>query len=183
MGHMDVVGPGDLSQWTKHPFPDTVENGVVFGRGAIDDKHSVFGILEALSHKVRNDERPNRTFYIAFGHDEEVGGDHGAAKLSRELKSQLELHGETLDFILDEGMFVMDEILPGVNDFMIYIGVAEKGATTLNLTVEGEQVHSSIPPRESSIGILSNAVRKLEQHRQPSRLAEILCFYMFFGLF
>ena len=44
----------------------------IFGRGAIDDKHSVMGILEALEYKLKNNELPKRTFYLAFGHDEEV---------------------------------------------------------------------------------------------------------------
>ena len=42
----------------------------VYGRGAIDDKHSVFGILEALEYMARKGERPERTVYVAFGHDE-----------------------------------------------------------------------------------------------------------------
>ena len=50
----------------------------VWGRGAIDDKHSVVGILEALDTMLVREERPARTFYIALGHDEEVGGEQGA---------------------------------------------------------------------------------------------------------
>ena len=42
----------------------------VYGRGAIDDKHSVFGILEALEYMAVKGERPERTVYVAFGHDE-----------------------------------------------------------------------------------------------------------------
>ena len=52
---------------------------------------------------------------------------------------------------------------------MIMIGVTEKGSTFLDLEVTGEQGHSSIPPRESPLGILAAAVSRLEKNPQPSR--------------
>jgi len=77
-----------------------------------------------------------------------------------------------LDFLLDEGMFVMEGVVPGVEDPVIYIGVVEKGWATVRLTVTGEQSHSSAPPRESTIGILAEAVRKLETNRSPARFRD-----------
>ena len=53
----------------------------VYGRGALDVKLALFGILEALEHSVKKGIRPKRTFYLAFGHDEEVGGSNGAKHL------------------------------------------------------------------------------------------------------
>lgn len=169
--HLDVVPPGDYSAWTRDPWGERADHegeDTIYGRGTIDDKHSVFGILEALEYRLANGERPARSFYIAFGHDEEVSGHEGAAHIAEELKTVLK-PGEKIDFLLDEGMFVMKDIFPGVTDPLIYIGVAEKGWATVELEVEGVQGHSSTPPRESAIGILSNAIAKLEAHRQPSR--------------
>ena len=79
----------------------------VYGRGAIDDKHSLLGILQAVEMMLRRGERPVRTFYIALGHDEEVGGDEGAGHISKRLEELLEENDEKLDFLLDEGMTVM----------------------------------------------------------------------------
>lgn len=97
------------------------------------------GILEALEYKLSKNERPQRTFYIAFGHDEEVGGNQGAKKLSAKLGEVLQEHEEHLDFILDEGMFVIDGVLPGVDRPVAYIGVVEKGWATLDMTAKGGQ--------------------------------------------
>jgi carboxypeptidase PM20D1 len=60
----------------------------IYGRGAIDDKHSAFGILEALNYMAAKEEQPERTLYVALGHDEEVGGDEGAGHLAKVLEEQ-----------------------------------------------------------------------------------------------
>ena len=144
----------------------------VWGRGAIDDKHSVVGILQALDTMLAREERPARTFYIALGHDEEVGGKRGAREIAVRLEQLLEEHQEKLDFLLDEGMTVMEGVIPGMEDPVVYIGVVEKGWTMLNLRVEGEQKHSSTPPRQSATGVLARAISSLEQHRSPARFSE-----------
>ena len=99
----------------------------IFGRGAIDDKHSVFGILEALEHIIKSGEQPKRTFYIAFGHDEEVRGNSGAGKIKEYLSVELKRNEETLDFIVDEGNSVYQDVVPGVDIPVAMIGVTEKG--------------------------------------------------------
>lgn len=173
-GHLDVV-PEGTGTWSHDPFlGDIIEDeedgkSYVFGRGAIDDKQSVLGILEALRYLVRNGEQPKRTFYVAFGHDEEVGGDKGAGQISFKLKQLLQENEEQLSFILDEGMFVMEKVFPGVSNPVAYIGVVEKGWVEMNMTVRGTQGHSSAPPKESSIGILAKAITNLESNPQPSR--------------
>ena len=72
-------------------------------------------------------QRPRRTFYVAFGHDEEVGGDLGAKQINLQLEKMLQLHGERMDFVLDEGLFVMKDMIPGTDQNVINIGVVEKG--------------------------------------------------------
>jgi len=171
--HMDVVGPGDPKQWSREPFlGDIVKEGgesYVYGRGALDVKLALFGILEALEHSVKKGIRPKRTFYLAFGHDEEVGGSNGAKHLSSQVKERLDENEESLDFILDEGLFVMKNVVPGVDQEVINIGVVEKGYAVFEMSVVGQQQHSSIPPRHSVVGILAGAVARLEAYQQPSR--------------
>ena len=127
-GHLDVVPVGN-GQWSKQPFSgeiykdETDGENYIFGRGAIDNKQSVIGLLETLSYiVVKLGGRPRRTFYIAFGHDEEVGGHKGAGKISEKLKQILTEENEQLSFILDEGMFIMDNVFPGVSDPVAYVG-------------------------------------------------------------
>ena len=141
----------------------------IYGRGAIDDKHSVMGILQALEILLNQGKRPKRTFYIGLGHDEEIGGNHGAGHIAKRLESILNENEEQLDFLLDEGMTVMQGVVPGLDDPAIYIGVVEKGFAVLELSSEGEQKHSSTPPRQSATGILAKALSKLEENRSPSK--------------
>ena len=110
------------------------------------------GILQALESILQQGSRPQRSFYIALGHDEEISGHQGAAYIAPVLENMLSENNEELDFLLDEGMTVMQGVVPGVADPVIYIGVVEKGWAMLELTVEGEQKHSSTPPRQSAPG-------------------------------
>eukprot|EP00092_Neocalanus_flemingeri_P018492 GFUD01020012.1.p1 GENE.GFUD01020012.1~~GFUD01020012.1.p1 ORF type:complete len:582 (-),score=147.32 GFUD01020012.1:33-1778(-) len=173
--HLDVVPAGDLEMWELDPFLGEIveqeDEQFVYGRGAIDMKHSVVGILQALEILLNNNGKPERTLYVSFGHDEEVLGHNGAGEIAKVLERLLEENNEKLDFLLDEGMFVMQGVVPGVDDPVIYIGVVEKGWTTLELTVNGDQSHSSVPSRESAIGILAKAVANLEKHRSPAKFS------------
>ena len=61
------------------------EKVYVHGKGALQAKNLVFGILEALEHLVKTQKRPLRTFYIAFGHDTKLDGLHGAGKIKNKM--------------------------------------------------------------------------------------------------
>ena len=63
--------------------------------------------MQALESMLASGERPRRTVYIGLGHDEEVGGAQGAGHIAARLGALLQEHGETLDWLLDEGMTVM----------------------------------------------------------------------------
>src|SRR3970040_2244536 len=84
MGHLDVVPvePGTESRWKHPPFAGTVADGFVWGRGTLDDKASVTAILEAVEWLIGQGFEPQRTVYLAFGHDEELGGYSGAAQMA-----------------------------------------------------------------------------------------------------
>merc|ERR1719219_1661773 len=105
---------------------------------------------------VEEKHQPNRTFYVAFGHDEEIGGHKGAAHIAKYLKVLLKKRDESLSFVLDEGMMILTGVFPGVKRPVAYIGVVEKGWAEVNISVSGTQGHSSVPPIETSIGILAH---------------------------
>ena len=176
--HLDVVPPGDLDRWSHDPFNAGIEEeedgtSYVFGRGAIDHKHAAFGILEAINYMAERDERPLRTFYVALGHDEEVTGKGGAAEISKALKAELDSLNETLDFVVEEGLGVVEEAIRGVERPLAMVAVAEKGYATLELSVDfGSQGHSSKPDSESAIGILARAIGNLEENKQPSQFGK-----------
>ncbi|GBN12129.1 N-fatty-acyl-amino acid synthase/hydrolase PM20D1 [Araneus ventricosus] len=162
-GHLDVV-PVEEAYWDVPPFSGTIKDGFVWGRGSIDCKHVVMGVLEAVEFLLEKGYRPQRSFYLAFGHDEETHGLDGAKRISSLLKSR----NITFEYILDEGSFVLDKIFPGLHFPIAMVSVSEKGMLTLELTVNDNPGHSSFPKRETPIVVLSKAVAKLEGDMFPS---------------
>ncbi|NWU99675.1 P20D1 hydrolase, partial [Upupa epops] len=159
LAHMDVV-PAPPEGWDFPPFSAAEHEGFIYGRGTLDNKNSAIGVLQALEFLLRRNYRPRRSFYIGIGHDEEVSGRNGAVNIA----ALLEARGVKLSFLLDEGSAVLDGVIPGVEKPVALIGITEKGAMTLNFTVEKEPGHSSYPPKETSIGILAAAMARLEQN-------------------
>jgi carboxypeptidase PM20D1 len=165
--HMDVVpaDPKTLDQWTYPPFAGQVADGYVWGRGALDLKGQLIAILEAVENLLKAGYQPVRRVYLAFGHDEEIGGFDGAQQIS----SYLEAQGEKLAVVLDEGGMITDGILPGIEVPVAMVGVAEKGYMTLKVTATGEMGHSSTPPRQTAIGVLAAAIARLENSPMTAR--------------
>jgi carboxypeptidase PM20D1 len=168
MGHQDVVPviPGTEADWAYPPYGAVVADGFVWGRGTMDDKISVVAILEAVEALLADGFRPRRTHYLAFGHDEEVGGVRGAAAIADLLESR---GAEPYAYVVDEGGAVVRDLIPGIEGAVAIIGVAEKGYVNLELVVEGAGGHSSTPPPSTNIGILSAAIAELEDHQFPAR--------------
>jgi len=166
--HYDVVPviPGTEKDWKHPPFSGAIAGGYVWGRGALDDKSAVISILEAVTHLLAQGYQPRQTIYLSFGHDEELGGDRGAAAVAAHLKAR----NVRLAWSLDEGSFVLDGIVPGVPRPVASINIAEKGYLTLVLTARGQGGHSSMPPRETAVGILAHAIVKLQQAPMPGGL-------------
>jgi len=162
--HLDVV-PAQASDWSQPPFAGNITEGFVWGRGTMDDKVGVLGILEAVEHLLAAGFAPGRTIYLAFGQDEELDG-HGAKAIAVRLKEQ----GAHIDFVLDEGMMIVEGIIPGLGPPAALIGLAEKGYANVTLAVETAGGHSSIPPDETAVGILSAAVARLESNPMSTRL-------------
>ncbi len=175
ISHLDVVPAetGEDSGWRYPPFSGEIAEGYVWGRGTLDIKNGVIGILEAVEYLLKQGFQPERTVYIGFGHDEEVGGANGAVAIAELLESR----GVQLGSLLDEGGNVMLGFLPGVEEPVGVVGISEKGYLSLRLTVEVEGGHSSMPEEETAIGILSRAVTLLEADKMPSHL-EVVEFLM-----
>ena len=165
--HLDVVPveAGTESKWTHPPFAGVAADGYVWGRGAWDDKSAVVAILEAVERKLAANWRPARTVYLAFGHDEEVGG-RGAQAIAALLKSR----GVALDLVLDEGSMVVKDMLPGVEPAVALIGVAEKGFASVELLAQAEGGHSSMPTADNAIVRLARAVDRLAANPFPPRM-------------
>ncbi|WP_428671672.1 M20 family peptidase [Roseibium sp.] len=169
--HQDVVPVPEDSrdQWDQEPFSGIVADGYIWGRGVLDDKNQIHGILEAAEMKIREGWQPERTLYFVFGQDEEVGGPEGA----RYIADVLEQRGiKRFAFVLDESAPLIPGAFPGIPDNTALIGIAQKGYISLELAMNGVGGHSSQPPEESNIGILAKAITKLEDAQFPYRIHE-----------
>lgn len=171
MGHLDVVPviAGTESRWTHPPFGGDIADGFIWGRGAMDDKATVLGVLEGIESLIGTGYRPQRTVVLAFGHDEEVGG-RGAAAIVAWYNSQ----GWPMPaLVLDEGGAVTQGQLSGIDEPVALVGIAEKGFLSLELVSEGQGGHSSMPSGTSHIGRVSRAVAALEANPFPARVTGV----------
>jgi carboxypeptidase PM20D1 len=168
LSHLDVVPvePGTEKKWTHPPFSGEIADGYVWGRGTLDDKVSVLGVLEGVELLLARGFQPERTVLLAFGHDEEVGGFRGAAAIARLLESR----GVRPELILDEGGVIAKGMVPGIEAPIALISTAEKGFVTVELTARSPGGHSSMPPRHTAIGLVAAAVQELETHPMPARI-------------
>lgn len=170
--HLDVVpvqtGAGEI--WSHPPFAGDVAEGYVWGRGAMDDKVRVLAMLEAVEVLLKEGFSPRRTLVFAFGHDEEVGGYGGAAKIAELLKTR----GLRFESVFDEGgLVVTPGVLHGLSRPVALAGIAEKGYMNLEVSVQAQGGHSSVPPSQTAIGILSSAIHRLEEQQFPSRIGAV----------
>ncbi len=161
MSHMDVVPvvPGTEKNWTHEPFAGDIADGHIWGRGTLDTKGGIIGMLEAAEALIAKGFQPKRTIMFAFGHDEEIGGTNGNAKIAALLaERKIEL-----EFVDDEGGMISNGALAGIDAPVALVGIAEKGFVTLELTAHSPGGHSSGPEpvKETAIGRLAHAIERL----------------------
>lgn len=170
MAHQDVVpiAPGTEGDWQQPPFSGAVADGYVWGRGSWDDKGNLLSQLEAVELLLKSGWQPPRTVYLAYGADEEVSGQRGAAQIAALLKSR----GAQLDFVIDEGLLVLDGVMPGLKQPAALVGIAEKGYMSVQLTVSATPGHSSMPPPKgsSAIAMMAAALSNLENQQMPAAI-------------
>lgn len=170
MSHTDVVPVegAALEAWTHPPYAGVIEDGYVWGRGAIDVKSGVILWLEAIENLLTEGFEPERTIYLSLGHDEEIGGREGAVEVARLFRER----GIHPAFLFDEGGFILDgyPLLPDTTTALVV--TAEKAYFTVELTARGVSGHSSMPPRSTAIGKLARAIYRVEENPMPARIIQ-----------
>jgi len=163
MAHQDVVPvtPGTEGEWKYPPFSGQIAEQAVWGRGTVDDKGSLIGLFEALEALANAGFQPKRGIYLVSGHDEEAGGS-GAIAAAAKLKAD----GVKAIFTIDEGSLVLTDT-PVINGPAIMIGIAEKGYATLKVTANAPGGHSSMPPAETGVQTLAQAILDISDDPFP----------------
>ncbi|OCF75812.1 hypothetical protein I204_03106 [Kwoniella mangroviensis CBS 8886] len=134
--------PTTRNLWKHDPFSGYYDGEYIWGRGSSDDKSGLIGALTVL---------------LAFGNDEEIAG-NGALALSHLIE---EKYGkDSIAILIDEGNGV-DEAW---GQLFAAPAVGEKGSTNIQIKVETQGGHSSVPPSHTGIGYISLLIAALEAH-------------------
>jgi carboxypeptidase PM20D1 len=168
MAHIDVVPAPDEERWEHPPYSGANDGTFIWGRGAIDDKGRLIANLEAVEKLIRENFVPERTIYLAFGHDEEISGLRGGSVIANALTER----GVEAEFVLDEGLSITRGIIRMVSKPVASIGLSEKGYMSVTLTVEMEGGHSSYPEKETSVTVLNQALYKLNNKPMKAFISE-----------
>jgi acetylornithine deacetylase/succinyl-diaminopimelate desuccinylase-like protein len=164
-GHLDVV-PARQNDWAVPPFSGEIQDGFLWGRGAVDMKDMDAMILAVIRQRLREGRRPPRDVVLAFLADEEAGGSWGARWLVDE---HPELFEGCTEAIGEVGGFSVT--VPG--DKRLYlIETAEKGMAWLRLTARGTAGHGSMVNHDNAVTALAAAVARLGEHEFPLRLTK-----------
>lgn len=151
MAHYDVV-PVAEEGWDKPAFEGIIEDGVLWGRGTLDTKVTMNGVLCAADHLIAQGFAPAHDIYFAFSGGEEVNGE-GAVHIV----DWFEKKGITPAMVVDEGGAVVENVFPGVTAPCGLIGIAEKGMLDARYRVMSAGGHASAPKPGAPIDRLAKA--------------------------
>ena len=157
MAHYDVV-PASID-WDKPPFDAVIEDGIMWGRGTLDTKVTVNGILAAAEHLINKGFRPENDIYFAFSGGEEVNGP-GANNIVEYFYA----NNITPALVVDEGGAVVENVFPGVSHACAMIGIAEKGMINVEYLLQSSGGHAATPAPHTPVGKLALACTKVEAH-------------------
>ncbi len=138
-GHLDVVPPGNLNDWTIKPFSPTIKKNHLIGRGANDMKSAIASWVVAVNNFVKNNKKIKGSISLLITGDEEGDAINGTKKVVDYLKKKK----EKIDFCL-----VGEPTNPNKLGEMIKIG--RRGSITGELTIIGSQGHVAYPNRANN---------------------------------
>ncbi len=135
-GHLDVVPPGNIKDWTINPFKPSIKNGHLIGRGANDMKSSIASFVSAVSKFLNENKNFDGSISLIITGDEEGDAVNGTKKVVDYLKKKR----ERINFCL-----VGEPTNPNKLGEMIKIG--RRGSLTGKLKIFGLQGHVAYPHR------------------------------------
>jgi len=159
-GHLDVV-PADPTEWSVHPFSGAVQDGYIWGRGAVDMKDMVAMTLAVARRFKRDGIVPPRDLVFAFLADEEAGGAFGSQWL---VENRRELFDGVTEAVGEVGGF---SVTLGEDLRAYTIEIAEKGIAWMRLRVRGRAGHGSMLHDDNAVTKLAAAVARLGEHEFP----------------
>jgi acetylornithine deacetylase/succinyl-diaminopimelate desuccinylase-like protein len=161
-GHLDVV-PADADDWQVHPFSGEIQDGQLWGRGAVDMKDFDAMLLSVVRARTRAGLVPDRPIVLCFTADEEAGGTKGAGPL---VEAKREWFEDCTYAVGEVGGFSTT-----VRGRRLYlIEAAEKGMAWMRLTAKGNAGHGSMRHPDNAVTTLAEAVARIGRHEWPIEL-------------
>lgn len=176
LAHQDVVpiSEGTWQDWEHDPFEGFDDGEFIWGRGALDMKNHLIGVLESVESLLAEGFVPERDVYILLGHNEEVmcaTSENGATCICEYLKEK----GVHLDAIIDEGGAILPVEVKGViNKHLAGIGIAEKGYADVEVAVTAKGGHSSQAPNHTAIGHLADVIKDIEGNQFKAKMSPMM---------
>jgi acetylornithine deacetylase/succinyl-diaminopimelate desuccinylase-like protein len=168
-GHLDVV-PAEASDWSVHPFSGAVEDGYVWGRGAVDMKDMVGMMIAVARYFKRSGIVPPRDLVFAFVSDEEAGGKYGCKWL---VDNRPDLFEGVTEAIGEVGGFSLTVPKRDGGERTLYlIETAEKAMMWMRLTARGRAGHGSMVHDDNAVTAVAEAAAKLGRHEFPIVMTE-----------
>ncbi|GHU89553.1 peptidase M20 [Clostridia bacterium] len=155
MAHADVVPAA--GNWTRDPWGGEIDGGKIWGRGAMDNKAALLGILEAVEGLLSDGYAPPHDVYVLSSYNEETMGDGAVG--ARDWFAE---NGVRLALVSDEGGYVMTPPIPGVSGVYSLLGAGEKGVANIRFTAKSGGGHASAPPRDTPLARLAAFITEVE---------------------
>lgn len=153
--HADVVGV-ERSEWSMDPFAGILQDGYVYGRGALDNKGSLAVFAEAMIRLAQSKVPLNRDIILLSEADEE-SGQYNTEWLAKHYFNKIDCAAS-----LNEGGWIMEN--PDGNVQYTSISTADKLSVWLELTAHGTSTHSSMPVADDAIFTLAQAISRLSSY-------------------
>lgn len=168
IAHYDVVPVEEatLDEWEVEPFEGVIKDNYIWGRGTLDNKNQLIAAMEAVEYLIGIGFVPNRDIYLAFGFDEEVGGNQGARKIAQYFEDK----DIQFEAVIDEGGAIIEDMMEDLDKTAALVGVAEKGTTNIRIGVTGQGGHSSMPPSSTAVEKLAKIIDNVNKNPMPARL-------------
>jgi acetylornithine deacetylase/succinyl-diaminopimelate desuccinylase-like protein len=165
MGHTDVV-PADPAGWRHDPFAADLEDGVVWGRGAVDMLNLTATMAVATRRLASGQFRPRGTLVFLAVADEEALGAYGAGHLTAR-----EPEAVRADYVITESGGVP---IPAPSGWLVPLTVGEKGVNWRRLVVRGTPGHGSMPFRtDNALVTAARVVERIAAYQPRARILDV----------
>ena len=170
--HQDVVPVGDPAGWTYPPFEGVISDGALWGRGSCDCKSQIMAHMEAIEALIKEGFAPECDLYLAYGYNEEVGGDDKNAAVL--MCNYLQEQGVRLGCVIDEGSGIGPDKEEGIDHNVAYVHTAEKGYVDVAFIIRDKGGHSARPGKRSIVAELGELAGRLHAAQYPFRPTDAL---------